>query len=112
MICINKDCPCGLYSETRSYNCLWHFNADIRECPSFKSKEPKKRLLTANELFERGATHIKDASNSPCTIHSFDYNDDCVTYGESFCKHKIDTFNAHDKWTSDRKTWHSFEVVE
>jgi hypothetical protein len=68
---------------------------------------PKKRLLTDEELFERGATHFKNIIGRIFPLSYINSEMYVVNINEKGLleKHKLDQYT---EWTADRKTWHSF----
>jgi hypothetical protein len=80
-------------------------------CSDGKEKKPIKRLMTAKELFEAGATHI-DLGNG--NIFALIYTD-----GHWYIQERnSELTEMHDykmktcHWTSDRKTWNDFYIEE
>lgn len=71
--------------------------------------KPEKRLLTPIELFERGIQYVKDNEGVILNILGFGES----TIRIESCSYLISEFVKYNyKWTSDRKTWHSFEIEE
>jgi len=70
--------------------------------------EPKKRPITPQELFERGATHVR-LDDDDITIGAFSLNN-IRLFGMWFNTNEMNERCA--KWTADRKTWHDFEIEE
>jgi hypothetical protein len=92
--------------------CMKPINSPFNFCFEYRIKpEPKKRLITAKELFEKGAMFISHGNNYEI-IMSFDI--DYNTVSVDTAEYKISTFKERNyKWTdADRKEWHSFEIEE
>ena len=72
-------------------------------------KQKQKRFLTPMELFDRGATHMKDGNGDIFEIQGFLFDKINIDNNSYF----ISTFaELSYHWTADRKTWNSFEVAE
>ena len=69
-------------------------------------QEPKKRLLTAKELFERGAVAITELCGRYIFITELRDNA-IITHGGT-SQHISHYEKLGYKWTADRKTWHDF----
>lgn len=109
MKCTNENCPCNLWSDDISNNCDHYNDATIKTCPSFKTEEKTKRLLTPMELFERGALFVGNDKLQADMIISFNENA-IITHYKGYSVNYL--YEHNYTWTCDRKTWNSFEIEE
>ena len=113
MECINKKCPCGGYAEDCSGNCSFYSSYELHKCPSYKSEEMQKNILTCKELLEQGARyiHTNKINQNYIYVISFDLIENKITWGCCDQWHSIEQcVETNYKWSTDGLTLNSFEV--
>ena len=91
------------------YKDLYHNYIDFRRDDWEIYQEPKKRLLTAKELFEKGAKEMRRKKDNAC-IHTLFYFGCLIGAldGVKTIRMLDDVDYNENEWTADRKTWHDF----